>query len=121
MNLGMPITLMKWSCSPCVPIIGEPMTTAPTTPEAPAVQALNDAEASSRTGGSVIQGISNGTVDAAPLMTVTNSILSASDSLKNVRATNSKMESHMERAANTLRGGAAEMGEIREYRQRAGE
>lgn len=105
------------------------MTTVPTSPEARAIQALNDAEASLRAMSGATQGTSNGAdetvarldIAADALKTATNSIESASDSLKNVRASNDLVVSHIDRAANALVRAAVAMEEIREARIRASE
>ena len=105
------------------------MTTIPTSPEARAIQALNDAEASLRAMSTATQGVSNGAdqavarldIAADALKTATNSIESASDSLKNVRASNDLVISHIDRAANALVRAVAAMEEIREAQIRASE
>ena len=108
---------------------GVQMTTVPTSPEARAIQALSDAEASLRAMSGVTQGVSNSAdeavarldVAADALKTATNSIESASDSLKNVSASNDLVISHIDRAANALVRAAAAMEEIREGRIRSTE
>ena len=105
------------------------MTTVPTSPEARAIQALNDAEASLRAMSTATQGVSDGSDEAVvrldiaadALKTATNSIESASDSLKNVRASNDLVISHIDRAANALARAATAMEENREARISAGE
>ena len=102
------------------------MATIPTSPEARAIQALNDAETSLRAMSAATQGVSSGTDEAVArldiaadaLKTATNSIESASDSLKNVRASNDLVISHIDRAANALVRAATAMEEIREARIR---
>ena len=105
------------------------MTTVPTSPEARAIQALNDAETSLRAMSAATQGVSSSVDDATArldiaadaLKTATNSIESASDSLKNVRASNDLVVSHIDRAANALVRATAALEEIREARIRASE
>ena len=103
------------------------MATTPTSPEARAIQALTDAEASLRAMSTATQGVSNGADEAVArldiaadaLKTASNSIESASDSLKNLRASNDLVISHIDRAANALVRAAVAMEEIREDRLRS--
>ena len=105
------------------------MSTIPTSPEARAIQALNDAETSLRAMSAATQGVSNGANEAVArlniaadaLKTATNSIESASDSLKNISASNELVVSHIDRAANALVRAVAAMEEIREARIRDNE